>query len=272
MGVILGFDHICGSCRDINVCVEELAPLAYTPLFVERDLPIAPGKLPFLRSNDRMHDVAFLMRQSAVSVEMIDHGSDNESTHGRYHVVLVSARERPEVIEREVEPVREAIENALGCQVVLRSLPSVGTPYYEAIGLRRTSGRNGLVVLECSDIGKLIGFWESVLGLECVARSEARKARWQLMEFRSPVASWNVQVLLVQTEDRRRETACLDNWGWTCVSVLVADIERAMREAAAFSAQTLGEPYATTINNKELRLCFLRGCDGELIEFIQLVK
>ena len=91
------------------------------------------------------------------------------------------------------------------------------------------------------------------------------------MAFNAVRSNWSLQLLLVESKDRKQQKSYIDDRGWTCISMLVRDIDSTLAHLRSFDLPECGDPFSMDINKKSFRLCFLRGPSNELIELMELV-
>lgn len=259
---ILGIDHICATCKGIDQA-KKLEYIGYVTSFEERHLPIMEEKKPFLKQHGDFHDAAFLTAKKGSSIEIIDHYGSS-SQQGRYDVLFESSKILSDV-EMKNDPISKILENVFDCPISKISVPSLNMYYYQKID--STEGLS-TIVLRCNNLDKVSKFWITGLGFK-EKSFDKKKSSWKLLYFTSPVLAWNIDLLLIQDPNMSITNSYLDDLGWTCVSIIVSDIDSCLTRLKELGAKDMGLPYYMKIANNRLRLAFLRGPEAELIELIE---
>lgn len=259
---ILGIDHICATCKGIDQA-KKLECIGYVTSFEERHLSISEEKKPFLKQHGDSHDAVFLTAKKGSSIEIIDHYGSS-SQQGRYEVLFESPKILSDVTVKN-DPIGKILENVFDCTISKILIPSLNIHYYQKMG-----SVEGLftAVLRCNNLDKISKFWITGLGFK-EKSFDKKKNSWKLLHFTSPILAWNIDLLLIQDPNMSITSSYLDDLGWTCISIIVSDIDSCLTHLEKLGAKDIGLPYVVKIANNYLKLAFLRGPEAELIELIE---
>jgi catechol 2,3-dioxygenase-like lactoylglutathione lyase family enzyme len=86
--MILGVDHVALSSDNVDRSLSDLTAKGFTLAFVEKNLPNAPEKKPFLRAYHPAHDLAYCRGERGVAVEITRHGGALGGAGGFYGLVF----------------------------------------------------------------------------------------------------------------------------------------------------------------------------------------
>lgn len=124
-------------------------------------------------------------------------------------------------------------------------------------------GVGNVVSVACRCPAESERFWTNGLGFH---RTEAPGE----CVFLSPVPAWRATVRL--NDAPGTPDAYLDDEGWTCLSLIVRDVESVRRRLLPFIPEPAGEVYPLSFPDRSLSLCFLRGPSGEIVELLELKR
>ena len=273
MPIILGADHICTSCTSIEEGAHSFQKFGFQTTFEEYNLPVVEEKTPFLRKVCESHDTVFLKPTGGVSVELIRHqGVLNGQQQAPYHVLLGTSKDPFNSAKiDDIGVIGQVIEQALEIRVVKRIIENFKISYYQPIISKNLASGVALVTLACSDLNLASSFWQEGLGFQFVKKSNVSNSSWHLLEFISPIPSWNLKLLLLEAPSPQ-EKHFLDDSGWTCLSFIVTSIEKSIELLTSYNITDVGSPYSISIGGNSMRLCFFRGPENILIELIQVER
>jgi catechol 2,3-dioxygenase-like lactoylglutathione lyase family enzyme len=127
-----------------------------------------------------------------------------------------------------------------------------------------------LFVLRVTAIEQALRFWGEGIGFRRVADVENRG---QLLRLGSLVQAWRHHLLLIPG-GKARPAGMLDDHGWNCVSLLVDDPIAVGRRLIDFGGSSLTPEIRLPvmeeggIASRELRVTFIRGPEGEIVELL----
>jgi len=263
VGKILGVDHLCATCLDIEKGKDLFTKLGFETRFTEFGLPVAKEKLPILSSKILSHDATFLKNKTGISLELINH--DYTQNSGKFQVIYKGSVDNSDfsVIENDliVNRLKDEFENKL----IKIFHPQLELTLYQS----KLDDGNGInsIILQSDNISKASNFWINGLGFKISKVSE--KHNWKLLEYASPVQNWSIKLYLIENKNLPKSNTYLNSKGWTCVSLITTKIEPLLSELKNQGVKFCGTPYDYEIGNKRMRLVFVRGYEEELIELIQ---
>lgn len=269
MAKILGVDHICTSCNNIDLASTVFQNFQYDTMFIEHGLQSPEEKKPYLKNFTKNHDAVFLKSDKGLAIEVIDHKSKPNKLMGPYRVLFIKKNDSDKNIQNIIhDPIKKVIEKSFGFSVSLNKISDLGISYFNHEG----SSYNGLsaVIIECKNLVVSSNFWEKGIGFRIIKASKDELS-WCLMEFPGLVSSMKIKLLLIETKNTKTKSY-LDYSGWTCLSFMVQGIDSTLKEVKKYGALDIGEPYKMLVGGNNLYLSFFRGPDGELIEFLELSK
>lgn len=269
---MLGIDHLCASCLEVEEARGTFERLGFSPLFEERELKTPKEKLPFMRTVSETNDFVFLKSGSGPSLEMIRHHDSLSNNLANYKVVLSSS---PSIELSVDEPVPEALEaplvKVLGSSPWNCSIDRLPLSFFQPRSNMDGDPKVPMVVMETQHLVSSSEFWEKGLGFSTNSESLNGGALWRLMAFKAVRPGWSLKLLLVESRNGENRKSYIDDPGWTCISMLVRDIDSTLAHLRSFDLPEYGDPFSMDINKKSFRLCFLRGPSNELVELMELV-
>ena len=269
MTKILGVDHICTSCKNVDIASKSFKSLKYDIMFMEHGLQSPKEKKSYLKNFTVNHDAAFLKSKKGLAIEVIDHNSNPIEIFGPYKVLLNQGHKSLSDKENITkEPINKIIENALGFSVTFEKIPNYEISYYN--NDKNSDGGLSAVIIECQNLLNSIKFWKKGIGFQIIKKPRG-KFTWCLMEFPGLTSSMKIKLLLIETKKTKKKSY-LDYSGWTCLSFIVRRIDSALKQVKRYGAIDIGQPYKMEIGGNTLLLSFFRGPEGELIEFLEVIN
>lgn len=120
-----------------------------------------------------------------------------------------------------------------------------------------------VVSVACRSAAASAEFWAAGLGFRAAGAPGE-------LEFFSPVPAWRASVRLDDAPGT--PDSYLDDEGWTCLSLIVKDVDEVRRRLASLTPGPVGEVYPLSFHGRSLSLCFLRGPSGEIVELFEVKK
>jgi hypothetical protein len=267
---ILGVAHVVCSCSNNPAHIAKVIQSRDHEVAF-RDSPKVPdNKKPFLRSFPERHEIVYLRPRTGVGIELISHHKQPHDSIGSYQAVFRSPTAlfaNRECVDED--PLSVAMSNALGFVVKRHHSLDENLTYYRfAAENDSTPTHLSLVAFHCCDLRETSRLWEEGLRFSMV-REGSVPAPWRLITLDQGRPNWRLGVLLVAGTPP--VAPCfLDDEGWTCVSIYATRIEECIIRLAELGASEVSAPEQLQVNKKSLRLSFLRGVSGEIIELLQL--
>ncbi len=270
MATILGIDHVCVSCKNIQNDFKLIHELGYETLFTESNLEISDEKRIFLSQNHVNHDLVFLNSPQNVSIELIDH----YGVSGNYNDVFSLVFDVPKKITlnfklMDRDFICELLENELNSKISKKKIPEIQLTFYQ----KETDTTYGLsmLIIKNKCIDKASNFWCQGFGFRSIKSSIFNNLRYEILQFSAPIKQWSFKLLLIE-EKSKKNIPNLDDLGCTCLSFVVNDIKNFLEKLNNFGMMSIGKPYDVKIGGKEMRLVFLRGPEHEIVELIEFKK
>jgi len=243
--MIIGMDHIALSTQNAEEDAAALRPLGYHLKFLQRSIPNASQKQPFLREYQPTHTIAYCRNGQGLAVELTEHGKilhRSARTYGIY-----ASAENPQVLRgvslrtADVEASLRFWKDGLGLEPVRRTLeqPVVPRQFQELVPPGLTA--------------------------DSVAAASHRLAAC------APAPAWCVEMALVEAEISG-DLPMLDDIGFTCLCLLSTSIERDLARAVRAGGTQATTIFPVEVNGRLLRVAMLRGPGGEIIELIQFAR
>lgn len=264
--MILGPSHITLGCPDIDAGIVSLEKLGYHVQFIERNLPNDGSKLKFLSAPWTLHAIAYTKAKSGLPIELVSYDARQAEPLGRYIGVFNGAVGCDDPAGGSDLAILPSIVAACG-PAEAGSLPGFGVPACFKRGTDRAMGLTA-AVLSTADLQETQRFWCSALGF-CVGAESAVAGDWQRLDFRSPVASWRLTLVLVASR-KPAAPALLDSRGMACLSFVCTDMTRDRSALLEHGAESAGSFHAR-VNGRNIIVEMMRGPDDAYIELLQLV-
>jgi hypothetical protein len=119
-----------------------------------------------------------------------------------------------------------------------------------------------LLILKVADTEKEADFWRSALGFKDNGQAS--------LTFNAVVAQWRCKISLKESPDVA--PALLDDEGYTCIALLVKDIDRDMQRVAEAGAQEQTEIFAHEMNGHKQRIAMFRTPGNIIVELVEINK
>lgn len=266
---VIGAAHLITSATDNQTrLASRLATRDFEVLFDESpELPVA--ERPFLRLPAERHRLTFLRSKQGVALELISHRERPTGIVAPYQVLWsTSGTLFPDEAPLPDDRVSGAVASALGIPVRrVRSAEANLTYLLPGTDLGASSTHVYLVGLPCPDVATAGHFWEAGLGFQRVKEGTS-PAPWRLVAFQGGFPNWRLRVLLV--EDAPQAPTFIDDEGFSCVTLYVSNLEECLASLAGLGATEVSAPNPLFVNQKQVRLAFLRGPSGEVIELLEV--
>ena len=252
--MIVKIDHLAFSSLNLQEDMGTFGSLGYETLFVEKDLRDLENKRPFMKNFSGQLDMALMTRKGSISVELLNHG----------HVAAEDSYLFP-VLEGtclKMDRVRDAFAAGSGSFVRVKS-SLLKADVFVPEGVRPAEFVCNKVVVDADNIERSADFWCS-LGFKRVAAGEQDTH----LEFRSPFME-GIYHLYIRKAKPRQDTCLLDSQGFNCIAFVTTDTDKERGRFDKLGIEcTEADPFR--VNTKDLRIFWLRGPCGEIVELIGL--
>ncbi len=249
--MILDIDHLAISSNDVDKDKKIFQNLGYKILFTKKNVKNLDIKKSLLKSFSSKHDIMLLKLNDNLRIELLNHHSINQ-------------------IESSIIPIFENSSSEFYYQEEMRPFDGIGyKTKLKNINIpiivkteKDIEFRFNKLLFYSSDMDKSSKFL-SQLGFKEIKN----KKRLRLFEFTSLLSKLQFFIFLKYTENKTN--IFLDDFGPNCLALITNSIER---EKEKFSKLN----YVTTsiqnifLDEKKLKLFFVRGPSHELIEIIGL--
>ncbi|MGD1102103.1 MAG: VOC family protein [Terriglobia bacterium] len=252
--MIIKIDHLAFSSLDLQEDLGTFGSLGYEALFVEKDLRDLESARPFMKHFSGHVDMALMTRPGSISVELLHYG----------HVAAEDSYLFP-VLEGtclNMERVRDAFV-ADGGSFVRSKSSLLKADFFVPEGIQPAEFVCNRVVVDADDIESSADFWCS-LGFKRVATGE----QITHLEFRSPFMK-GIYHLSIRKREPRQARCLLDSQGFNCIAFVTTDTDKERKRFDKLGMEcTEAEPLR--VNTKDLRIFWLLGPCGEIVELIGL--
>jgi catechol 2,3-dioxygenase-like lactoylglutathione lyase family enzyme len=265
--VILGVDHVALSCTSIVAATSELEKTGYAVKFVEHDVPNHGSKRALLGAFAASHAIAYAQMERGTAIELTCHGTALVPGPSPYQVLLAAPVPHATPVESEWGAFWAAALSCRRPEAILWG-PLQAELWYDAAD-RATSPAIRAILLPVRDAELSARFWTSGLGCTEVASGSAGERKWRHVRFRTPVASWALDVVLAEGAPLR---ATLDAAGFPCLAVLTSNISRDADRLLEAGAHEPTGTFSVVVGGKPLQVALFRGPDDELIELVEIQK
>jgi hypothetical protein len=255
--MIVKIDHIAHASQSLDKARGALEAIGYEVRFMERNLKDLSNKRGFMRHFNGQLEMALMTRQGSIGIELLNHG----------HVVEGESYFLPvfEGLKRNAERSGEAFSFDGDSFWKVKS-DFIGGRIFVTEDEEEKELRCNKLVLEVDDLEKSVDFW-GYLGFKAVSFG-ADIAR---MEFKAPVVVGRTYQLYVREVKRRPANFCLDSQGFNCIAFISSDANREWSRFEALGVER-SDVNAFRVNGKDLRIFWLRGPCGEIVEVIGLAR
>lgn len=274
--MILGVDHLAVSCDDIASAAAGLNGAGYDTAFIEPDLTNADEKRAFLHQFESRHGIALCRHRLGISIEWTCHGTLYPACSA-YEVLL----DHP-LASSGTEEVRDAEDLDFpqiwhDAGLTHRAPWHATVPWLGRCGMMEPTGEGATMgiralAIRASDIEQSRRFWMEGIGASMVGFGKRPLGRsWIRLNLRSPVPSWSLDLLLVES-DRLTEKPMLDDRGANCLALLSTDLDTDLDRLSTIGPGGRSSAFELTVANKPLKIALVRGPAGEIVELIQPVR
>lgn len=242
VSIVLGLSHLCVGCTmGMDDVVNALGDSGYTIQFEYRELRNPPAKKTLVRQWTDEHEMRLLAAPGLPSIEILHHHNGARSNTSNYAPTL-------------------PLTNMGGKTRGVLSRYGIGVADHKA-----GTTNELLVSMQCQNRALVADFWRNALGFTCDEGEESGEA----LRLKALSPTWRMALRLEQV-DEPVEPTYLDDIGCTCLSFLVRDINAVLDLCRLNHAKYIGEVFAMNVGGKDMSVAFVRGPQGELIEFILL--
>lgn len=257
--MILGVDHIGLSAASLGDGIGIMRSLGYEVRFAVEDLANHDAKRPFLRQWRPRHAIAYCALRGCVAVEVTVHSATLPVEQGPYEV-LCSGQPGP-----DAEPLHDVFDGPAtkaDARMTYWRWPAIRTRFATSPGMGDL--RIGSVAVSVVDIDASTRWWTDALGFRY--RGSPTPGVHDL-DRASPVADWRLDLMLVS--QAAHALPMLDDTGFTVLALITTDIaEDAPR--VSHGAAEVGRTFEQRIAGRNVRLAFVRGPSGELVELVEV--
>ena len=266
MSNIIGIDHICISSNNILEDSKIFEKFGYKIDFYEKKNPIKNEKREFLNNNFKTHDFALLKLHNSVAIELIDHNENNENIDQIFSIIF-NSKNGKSIDLKSQDILLNKLKNIFNNSILKLNMNSTCN-FFEC---SEKENKINSIIIKTNNIEKSKNFWCKLFGFVELKSPKNKIENYQILEFTSPIKNWSMKFILIE-EKLEKKMRYLDDKGFTCVSFLVTNIEDFLKKFDNFGLKTNSVPYETIVNNKKMRLIFLRGLENEIIELIEFKK
>ena len=260
---IIGIDHICITSKNILEDSKIFEQYGYKIDFNEENVKIREEKKEFLKNSNELHNFALLKSINSVAIELIDHKKFNNKNQ-IYDILFDTKNRSDKNYVKSQEKLLQKLEIIFNKKISKNE--NVMFNFYEN---HASVDEINAIIIKSSDLEKSKKFWCDLFGF--IEKSSNNNEDYKILEFKSPIKNWNVKFVLIKYTSEKK-MRFLNDYGCTCMSFLVTKIEDFLEKFHEFGLKSDGKPYETIINNKKIRLIFLRGLENEIIELIEFRK
>ena len=267
--MILGVSHVTLLSKEIVKDGRELQKLGYSMSFVEKHVPNYKGKYNFLAHPSVYHSLSLYQHHAGIPIELIMYENFIEDLSPCYGALFDG--DPPETLQGNLygSTIDDELD-ALGRGLLPFFWDPFGAEIWFTGGASQGNGLKSLIVFV--DVLKVAReFFENGLGYKPLRSGYISGRMWILESFRSPVKSWNLDIVLLEGSDRSRR-ATLDGIGFNCLALVTTNMKLdRLKLFSSGAAESTGE-FELSMNNKDMIVEVFRGPDGEFIELLQVIN
>lgn len=261
-------DHICATSAFNNTSTNDEL-LGYKIRFIQNNIPINKEKKDVLLDDAISHDALFLTNSVGISIELINHYTNNVTQFGKYRVIYESSK-LPDVdcILVENDKTAKYVSSIFNEPLTKIFNKRTNLSFF----WKRSEKDNGIttISLETKNLENSIGFWTKNFNFKTSPLLDTSSSK--LIELHSPITSWNAKLLFIENPDLIIEKTFLNLSGWTCISFIVKKIDSFLGQIDQSDFSFIGKPYELSLGGKSLKLVFLRGPEQQLIELVEVAR
>jgi catechol 2,3-dioxygenase-like lactoylglutathione lyase family enzyme len=127
------------------------------------------------------------------------------------------------------------------------------------------------VLVPVKDLTRSLPFWTEGLRAREVKRGVEKGLSWAHLAWHSPMPRGSLDIILSETESRIGPSH-LDKAGFNCLAFLSNDLLKDRLRLMGLGALEAGEPSDHVVDGKPLKISFIKGPDGELVELIEMER
>lgn len=276
--MIIGVDHLALSAEDIDKGAAVLSGWGYKPKFINKDVANSLAKEPYLVSMNKYHDISYC--QSAIggpAVELTVHGSELKGDiNGPYEIVF--SGKNPGLKRDQISGKKEY---SVKCEILSKIFDNHVKPIYledfKTIGYHfnkkeKQSNKFSYIIcvlLKSGNLEKSSNFWRNLGFSEKMVSEPTEDHNWKMLEFKSHVPAWSLNLLLVYSCNQNNDGYKLDVPGFTCMALLTNNISKEIQRLRDDGIE-VSDAFTLEVGGNPLKICLATGPDGECVELIQL--
>lgn len=215
--MIVGFSHLTFSCADLGPGICRLKDLGYSLQFEETGVENAIEKKPLLQTFHPTHDLAFLNRDGALNIELINH----HSSVGGYNANLFP-------VYRSNYPDKKWLDADLKSNnLTKQNLENIERAFQEEARFFFDTDLNLFLVWISNKGGDAEGFIAAAILSDSLSKADelVQKLKFRqnqtehFWSFPSPFASMSINLILLEkNESLNGSEKFLDSPGCTCLA------------------------------------------------------
>ncbi len=248
--MILKIDHIALSSNNFEKDIVFFETLGFNVFFKESDVKNLEIKKDLLTQFYPNHDLCLLTKKGSYNIELLNHRNINDKDGFIYPVFQNIPNNKRWHSEGEIEELKVKIK--------------IG-PGYKFLDKENKVSNDFLfneLVVNSINLEQSINFWKS-LGFELIEQSETLAK----MKFVSLLDHNNYFIYLKKANTIGNNL--LDDRGFNSVAFICKSIDRVIRKIKNEKI-IITKQQDLTINHKNLKICFIKGPQNELVELVEL--
>lgn len=270
--MILGFSHITLSSTNFKEDERELKKLGYFKRFEETDLVNSRAKYPFLKFHSKRMAMAFFESKKNPSVELIQYDRFVEGVASPFQVLFNGAAQRTKKIgslEYGKDRIRRSISNVYKSDEI--GFQTLGTSQLTCpVILKGVNYSPNIFFRLVPDIRVATHFWKEFFGIKKPEEgSTAAGQRFARLKFAGSMPHWSFTMILLEAKEKY-SLPMLDHLGFSCMSILTSNLERARKKFFAAGGEFRSAPIDIKVNDRDLKLEIVRTPDGALLELLAI--
>lgn len=252
--MIIKIDHLAFCTVHMRDALKAFATLGYEVHFKEDGLRDLDNKKIFMKRFSGKLDMALMNHSGSISIELLNHG----------HAIVEDSYILPvlEGVPVETDQVGDSI---VSCNYSFARVKcsSLKAEFFIMEGTRPTEFRCNKVIVNSYNIEKSTDFW-CRLGFRIVSVDDI----FTQLEFKVPLSDESYR-LYIRKKEPQTNVFRLDTQGFNCIAFVSTDTEKDGRRFEGLGMRPT-ETNLFRVNGKDLRIFWLPGPCGEIVEIIGL--
>lgn len=249
--MVIDLDHIGFGIDDLKKGLNYFSARGYQVDFIAKDRPNPLIKNDFMESWSSTHNLVRLTSESGCSIELINHGHANSE---QQHLLPILLKDNDAIDLTKLASSRVHRDSELGFEFIADE------------NCFPVSGNLRNLVIGVDDLSNSAKFWGE-LGFQ---RQPLSGGKLAVMTFSAPLFDGKLCIVLNENMGKTKAWK-IDSFGFNSMAFIVSNIEQERKRLSCVGC-SVTDIVEFRPNEKTLKICFIGGPGGELVELIGVSK